>query len=274
MRPGDSGSWVVEEATGQVLGHVVSVDMFNEAYVMPIRATLQNIAEHLHAERVTLPTRESIASYRSRTHLESQRFSSEAPALGITLEHAPESPDTHKVSNEKDKGNVDYNPLNNRTTPSMSTRYSNIPSAQSEASPLRIKSDGNTSTEPKHPRISRPVALMRSSYDCVVIGSGYGGGVAASRMARSGQSVCVLERGKERWPGEYPKDTNEVLDQLHCSGTPSATSRQSGVAPAGGPTGMYHLISGNGQNVFVGNGKIFGTLSACSTTADADVPGN
>ncbi len=41
----------------------------------------------------------------------------------------------------------------------------------------------------KFPRISRPVELLRHRYDVVVIGSGYGGGVAASRMARAGQSV-------------------------------------------------------------------------------------
>jgi hypothetical protein len=49
------------------------------------------------------------------------------------------------------------------------------------------------------PRISKPVELLRPSYDVVAIGSGYGGGVAASRMARGNMSVCVLERGKERW---------------------------------------------------------------------------
>lgn len=54
-------------------------------------------------------------------------------------------------------------------------------------------------TETRYPRISRPVELLRHTYDVVVIGSGYGGGAAASRMARGGQSVCVLERGKERW---------------------------------------------------------------------------
>src|SRR5687768_8283466 len=54
----------------------------------------------------------------------------------------------------------------------------------------------------KFPRISLPIQLMRSSYDAVVIGTGYGGSVAASRMARGRQSVCVLERGLERWPGE------------------------------------------------------------------------
>ncbi len=45
---------------------------------------------------------------------------------------------------------------------------------------------------------------MASRYDVVVIGTGYGGAIAASRFARAGQRVCVLERGSERWPGEYP----------------------------------------------------------------------
>jgi hypothetical protein len=54
-------------------------------------------------------------------------------------------------------------------------------------------------TAQNFPRISRPVELLRPEYDVVVIGSGYGGGTAASRMARGRQSVCVLELGKERW---------------------------------------------------------------------------
>ena len=56
----------------------------------------------------------------------------------------------------------------------------------------------------KFPRISRPVELLRHTYDVVVIGSGYGGGVVASRMGRAGQSVCVLERGRERWRKSFP----------------------------------------------------------------------
>ncbi|KAI9150826.1 hypothetical protein HJFPF1_10603 [Paramyrothecium foliicola] len=42
--------------------------------------------------------------------------------------------------------------------------------------------------------------LLRPSYDYVVIGSGYGGSITASRLARAGQSICLLERGREMWP--------------------------------------------------------------------------
>lgn len=99
----------------------------------------------------------------------------------------------------------------------------------------------------RFPRISRPVELLRTTYDVVVVGSGYGGGVAASRMARAGQSVCVLERGKERWPGEYPSTGLSFAKDLHISGS-------SKLAEWGDPTGLYHLIVGEGQTAFVGNG--------------------
>lgn len=106
------------------------------------------------------------------------------------------------------------------------------------------------------PRISRPVELLRSSYDCVVVGSGYGGAVAASRMARTGETVCVLERGKEKWPGEYPSGPEGALGELHWSGTFAPSFYMQGMPVDGGdPTGMYHLIFGKGQNAVVCNGK-------------------
>ncbi|WP_370031136.1 GMC family oxidoreductase N-terminal domain-containing protein [Qipengyuania mesophila] len=58
-------------------------------------------------------------------------------------------------------------------------------------------------------RIAKGLDQAKSHYTIIVIGSGYGAGVAASRLARAGQDVCVLERGKELLPGEYP---NKIAD--------------------------------------------------------------
>jgi len=56
-------------------------------------------------------------------------------------------------------------------------------------------------------RLSSPLEQIADSYDAIVVGSGYGGAVAACRLATAGQRVCVLERGREIRPGEYPNDT-------------------------------------------------------------------
>ena len=49
-----------------------------------------------------------------------------------------------------------------------------------------------------YPKLSRPFEWMKSEYDVVVVGSGYGAGLAASRMARAGKTVAVIELGRER----------------------------------------------------------------------------
>ncbi|KAF8242796.1 FAD/NAD(P)-binding domain-containing protein [Wilcoxina mikolae CBS 423.85] len=106
----------------------------------------------------------------------------------------------------------------------------------------------------RYPRISRPVPMMRPSYDVVVIGSGYGGGVSASRTARAGKSVCVLERGQERWPGEYPVSGLEALKQVHISGNRGQSTHKVKDTEIGDPTALYHLVLGEGQNAFVASG--------------------
>lgn len=45
------------------------------------------------------------------------------------------------------------------------------------------------------PALSSPHHDLQSHYPIIVIGSGYGGSIAASRLARAGQRVCLLERG-------------------------------------------------------------------------------
>jgi len=55
-------------------------------------------------------------------------------------------------------------------------------------------------------RLSRPATELKPRYDVIVVGSGYGAGVAASRLARCGRSVAILERGREFLPGDFPVD--------------------------------------------------------------------
>ncbi|KAK4669784.1 uncharacterized protein QC763_206010 [Podospora pseudopauciseta] len=120
------------------------------------------------------------------------------------------------------------------------------------------------------PRISKPLELLRGSYDVVVIGSGYGGGVAASRMARTGQSVCVLERGREKWPGEYPTGAVEAFKELHYSGQLAPAFLKGKLVEGGNPTGMYHMIFGKGQNAVVCNGLGGTSLINANVFMEAD----
>ena len=47
-------------------------------------------------------------------------------------------------------------------------------------------------------------------HDVIVIGSGFGGAVAACRLASAGRDVVVLERGRRWSPGEYPRDIDDA----------------------------------------------------------------
>ncbi|KAF1937241.1 FAD/NAD(P)-binding domain-containing protein [Clathrospora elynae] len=112
-----------------------------------------------------------------------------------------------------------------------------------------LKSFNAASTDNKYPRLSRFPSLIKPEYDIVVIGSGYGAGVAASRMARAGKSVCVLERGAERWPGEYPHTFREALQNYRVSGRLFGGNFSIGRLSA-----LYHTVICDGQDVFLGCG--------------------
>ncbi|KAJ9181364.1 hypothetical protein P3X46_009501 [Hevea brasiliensis] len=51
-------------------------------------------------------------------------------------------------------------------------------------------------------------------YDAIVIGSGYGGSVAACRLSRAGIKVCLLEKGR-RWKAEdFPTDALKMMSAV------------------------------------------------------------
>lgn len=101
----------------------------------------------------------------------------------------------------------------------------------------------------KTPRLSKDSALIRPQYDVVILGSGYGGGVAASRFARTGKRVCVLERGEERWPGEYPRTLKEGLLE-YCF----RTKKLGNHSIFGKASGLFQTCQGEGQYVLSGCG--------------------
>lgn len=53
---------------------------------------------------------------------------------------------------------------------------------------------------------------MRSSYDAIVIGSGFGGAVAGCRLAQAGLGVAILERGRRYRRGEFPRNWRDPTD--------------------------------------------------------------
>ena len=59
-------------------------------------------------------------------------------------------------------------------------------------------------------RLARSLDALKPRYDAIVVGSGYGGGVAAARLARAGKRVAVLERGREIATGEFPRRFPEL----------------------------------------------------------------
>ena len=89
--------------------------------------------------------------------------------------------------------------------------------------------------------------------DAVVIGSGYGGAVAALRLAQKGWRVTVLERGSEYRPGEFPNDLAMLPKHVRA---PSPDGR----AVAGRATGLFEWRAGPGALALVANGVGGGSL--------------
>lgn len=100
-------------------------------------------------------------------------------------------------------------------------------------------------------RLAQPLAEAADSYDVIIVGSGYGGGVSASRLARAGLSVAVLERGREVVTGEFPSRFPEMRQEMRVTGTSMAI---------GSEQGLYDVRLGDDMHVLVGCGLGGGSL--------------
>ncbi len=97
---------------------------------------------------------------------------------------------------------------------------------------------------------SKPADQTMPFYDAVVIGSGYGGGVAAARLARMGLKTAVFEQGRLWQPGDFPTTTKARR----------RTARLTGRVTLGDPAGLYYLSVGKGLTVFGASGLGGGSL--------------
>jgi cholesterol oxidase len=98
----------------------------------------------------------------------------------------------------------------------------------------------------------------KNEFDVVIIGSGYGGSIAAAQLAglhANGTpiSVCLLERGKEFTPGSFPSSAVEAPTEMRF-----ALPGQSSVA--GNLDGLYDFRLGGDLNVVLGSGLGGGSL--------------
>ena len=100
-------------------------------------------------------------------------------------------------------------------------------------------------------RLARQLSEASPRYDVVIVGSGYGGGVAASRLSRAGLQVAVLERGREVVTGEFPSRFPEMRNEMRVTGKNMAV---------GSETGLFDVRLGDDMHVLVGCGLGGGSL--------------
>jgi cholesterol oxidase len=95
------------------------------------------------------------------------------------------------------------------------------------------------------PRLANSIDDLKNHYEAVIVGSGYGGSIAASRLARAGVKVCLLERGREIQPGEYPNTPRQLKQETQLD-TPGRHF--------GSPMALLDFHLNDDINVFVGCG--------------------
>jgi cholesterol oxidase len=87
---------------------------------------------------------------------------------------------------------------------------------------------------------------MPDHFEVIVIGSGFGGSVAAYRLAAAGVRTCLLERGKKYGPGSFARSPREIRGNFWD--------------PSEGLHGLFNVWSFRGIDVVVSSGVGGGSL--------------
>lgn len=133
---------------------------------------------------------------------------------------------------------------------------------------------------PERPRLAREFGELLVDpeapkvHDVVIVGSGYGGSVAARTLAGLRKpgvdgklvpiSVCVLERGKEYLPGEFPKRFEDMPGHLRRTDETTASV-------TGNPEGLFDVRMGQDVVALVANGVGGGSLINAGVLLEPDL---
>lgn len=90
-------------------------------------------------------------------------------------------------------------------------------------------------------------------FELIVVGSGYGGAMAAARFSRHFDKVVVLERGLEYLPGQFPSYTADLPAHVRVDSTVGGKLQ-------GNPEGLFDLKLGAHVSALVANGLGGGSL--------------
>ena len=102
-------------------------------------------------------------------------------------------------------------------------------------------------------------------FDVVIVGTGYGGSVAAAELAktRGSKRVCVLERGGEHLPGSFPSRMSQLAGHVRFSTAGSSH-------PRGRREGLFDVRVGPDLCALVANGVGGGSLINAGVMAFPD----
>jgi cholesterol oxidase len=89
-------------------------------------------------------------------------------------------------------------------------------------------------------RLSTDPGKLKTHYKVVVVGSGYGASVIAARLSTKVASLCILERGKEWHPGDFPEVKNDLFSAVK--------------GPGLNRLGLFDIAQGKDIDIICGNG--------------------